>query len=913
MHTQFKGASPALTAEQVIVDMGVEPVTFSGPARFGIVIPVFKHSVLLSEAAQSAVDEARRSGGIIVIVNDGCPFEETHLACLEIAAANSDCVRYLRTPNGGLSAARNRGINEVLRIAPSIEAIYLLDADNRLSKGSMARTFDLLESTGADWVYPSIDKFGLEWSGDYSAPYSVLNHLFQNICEAGSLVHRRVFDAGIRYDETMRQGYEDWDFWLQCASAGFRGVSCSSFGFEYRARRESMVRDSDRVGGELLGYIRRKHKRLFSWHSMIDLEHAEVPRLAIFEADRRKVRLTSQVRLATRTVDDDEIDADFWRHYAAPHAAHFPNFLIFTSAATIDRLEEIKLLDWAFWSLEDLSSKFSFVMLTLRRGGPSIEVELLEGERASAINENDVVAIATTLDCFKACIKDPGTVWVRSILSSRPLPSICTISITAPLAQPLERKSAFKPHYELLRVCDLFRESPFREVAEQKWDWRSPDALLNRAFLFRNVREELRALAPVTTDLLDKGPEVAFVMPVSEFGGVEQVALNLARLFKQRGWRIRFVITMGMRVGNAKAVAEIADTIMFLNDPGSAQWCDSGFVYFGHDLQKWAAEGPVDRLVGQLIGCDAIINFQSMHLNEITGWLRKHGVVTVSSLHLIDRDQFGGTQGHPYWMLAYEHAYDLITAPSEQLLGFCHGTGVPSSKLHLLRNAPTFDVKPEHIEQRFKALQERAAQKELGSPLRVLYIGRLDRQKGLDRLTGVVARTRELGLPIEWRFTGGSVIPDDSAVDAFRESNVWLEPAVYDREAVIERLLWADVILLLSNWEGSPLIILEAQALGAVPIATDVGAISEMIDHGNNGFIVDNTEIGQIVDATVETLNRLSEDTGLLDKVARHAIEGGRETTWANTAKEFLDKIDKMVRAKKRKPTKSCSVKSSKS
>ncbi len=47
-----------------------------------------------------------------------------------------------------------------------------------------------------DWVYPNIDKFGIEWNGNYTTQYSRLLHLtFDNICEAGSLVSRRMLDA----------------------------------------------------------------------------------------------------------------------------------------------------------------------------------------------------------------------------------------------------------------------------------------------------------------------------------------------------------------------------------------------------------------------------------------------------------------------------------------------------------------------------------------------------------------------------------------------------------------------------------------------------------------------------------------------------------------------------------------------
>lgn len=138
--------------------------------RLAIVIPVYKHSVLVTEAIASALHEARLADGVAILVNDGCPYPETHAVCQAFASAEPGLVEYIFTRNGGLSAARNRGIRYALACYPSLEAVYLLDADNRLGAGAMRRALAVLDETGADWVYPNIDKFGLEWNGDFSAP-----------------------------------------------------------------------------------------------------------------------------------------------------------------------------------------------------------------------------------------------------------------------------------------------------------------------------------------------------------------------------------------------------------------------------------------------------------------------------------------------------------------------------------------------------------------------------------------------------------------------------------------------------------------------------------------------------------------------------------------------------------------------
>ena len=178
-----------------------------------VIIPIFKHSGLLAEAVESVLKQQFTRGLHLVLVNDGCPFSETHELCQDYAFAYPEVVTYLRQSNDGLSAARNSGIRHVLEYIPSAEAIYLLDADNRIRPHSLSRAKASLDADPSiDWIYPDIDMFGLASASDYGGPYSLLIHSVMNICEAGSLIHRRVFEAGVLLDTSFNTGWHDWVF-----------------------------------------------------------------------------------------------------------------------------------------------------------------------------------------------------------------------------------------------------------------------------------------------------------------------------------------------------------------------------------------------------------------------------------------------------------------------------------------------------------------------------------------------------------------------------------------------------------------------------------------------------------------------------------------------------------------------------
>ena len=882
--------------ERAIDTFYVEQAVSAYSPSLAIVIPVFKHSVLVTEAVTCAIREAEATCGVVIIVNDGCPYLETHEVCSNFAKSHPGVVDYIRTPNGGLSTARNRGIRHALKRFSAVRYIYLLDADNRIDAGAMRRVIQLIETTGADWVYPNIDKFGMEWSGDYSAPYSVLRHLFQNICEAGSLIHRRVFDRGVFFDETMRKGYEDWEFWLQCASIGFRGVPCPDFGFHYRARRESMVRDSGRSDAEILAYMHQKHKRLYSWKNILRLEHQEAPRFCVVNPVSETYAFTSVPNSYSQMHSLEEIDKNFWWNVASPVNVHFPNFVVVTSSNVMRELSQLRLIDWVFWEVEDLLQNASFVVVTI--GDADSALSAVVRSSSDPFSSRKPSLIATTRECLQACGLDSGTEWIDSLRTERPNPAVSYIDIDSPIKAGLEEAEVSAVLDGLFAVLARLRNSKFALSQLANWEWRKQDALIPSSELFLRSRIHMGAFAPLGRCSIYEEREVAFIVPVMSFGGVEQVAIQLAKQFKNAGWSTRLVITSSSKIEAPERIRDVFDSCLFLNDPGHVLWNPSGYKYYGHDLQKWASEGRVDRLTGLLAGCAAVCNFQAMHSNEVMGWMRRQNVVTLTSLHLIDRDRLGAPEGHPYWMLAYEHAYDLITTPSLHLRDFCSASGVPREKLAMLPNAPTFEITEETLsamEARLDQLNYEIAHLGSKRPLRILSLGRLDRQKGIERLTAVIKMAEVEQIPVEWRLVGSRVMEGDSSFHGLAEMpKVETYPAVYERSAVIGHLLWADVVVLFSHWEGSPLSILEAQALGVIPVATDVGAVSEMIDSGRDGVMIPDQSLDKTVLKAIETIRSLLSPSYRI-LLSRGAIQKAGVLNWSRSSHEVISRVTKLA------------------
>src|SRR5262249_43875196 len=88
------------------------------------------------------------------------------------------------------------------------------------------------------------------------------------------------------------------------------------------------------------------------------------------------------------------------------------------------------------------------------------------------------------------------------------------------------------------------------------------------------------------------------------------------------------------------------------------------------------------------------------------------------------------------------------------------------------------------------------------------------------------------------------------------------------QDRVSEKLAMTDIMLLPSQLESFGLAALEAMACEVVPIATRVGGLPEVIEHGANGFLAD---VGDVATMAGYAIDLLGKETELkrLSKAAR--------------------------------------------
>lgn len=337
--------------------------------KAAIVIPAYKHPGLMIETLASAFRQETDFLFAVVVVNDGCPFRETDYVCREFALSQPN-MYYIHQANKGLSGARNVGIEFCLSVFENLSAIQFLDADDVMCPRMLRRLFLVLEKSGSEvgWAFTDRNEFGFDTFGDLSGGYNPGEHLIRNVTPASSMVARRMLAAGARFDETMKLGMEDWDFWLQGLSLGFRGVHVPAAGLRYRHRAESMSRETSRQEDMIHEYLGAKHVDLFSIDGLLRHEVRHLPRFAIVTPGSDRVRYLTDPDAEPAAIDLATFLERLCRSPHRPGPGLLPPLILVLDAGAEAVLVRHGLLRSVLWSLQRGASGARFAALFLDSG-----------------------------------------------------------------------------------------------------------------------------------------------------------------------------------------------------------------------------------------------------------------------------------------------------------------------------------------------------------------------------------------------------------------------------------------------------------------------------------------------------------------------------------------------------------------
>ncbi len=201
---------------------------------------------------------------------------------------------------------------------------------------------------------------------------------------------------------------------------------------------------------------------------------------------------------------------------------------------------------------------------------------------------------------------------------------------------------------------------------------------------------------------------------------------------------------------------------------------------------------------------------------------------------------------------------DLILCPSEFVLQGLLAAGVPAGKLRLL---------PYGVDLAMFSCPRR--DRNPGRPVRLLFVGRLGRSKGVPYLWEALKLLAKV--PLEARLVGPLAIPEPvrSRLAALAQLT-----GQVPRSQVLRHYAWADVFVFPAICEGSATVCYEALAAG-LPVITTPHAGSVVRD-GKEGFLVPIRD----PEALADRVARLAADPDLRLWMSANARSRAREFSW---------------------------------
>ena len=206
-----------------------------------------------------------------------------------------------------------------------------------------------------------------------------------------------------------------------------------------------------------------------------------------------------------------------------------------------------------------------------------------------------------------------------------------------------------------------------------------------------------------------------------------------------------------------------------------------------------------------------------------------------------------------------------ITISPESLSGFKHYYGIDAPMIVNGRALPKKDVATA-----------------CGTPLRLVSVARISKVKRQDMLARICVNLEREGYDFRLQMVGQC--QDAAVMEGVQNAGCKNLEIVGEVANPLDYLNDADAFCLPSAYEGMPISLIEAMAMGAVPVCTPVGGIINMVQDGVNGILSNDLSKEAYYTALKRFLDLPKEEISALK---RNALDSAQAYTMANCAAQY--------------------------
>lgn len=222
-----------------------------------IIIPCYNDADFIEQAVNSALNQTY-SNTEIIIVDDGSDNRTKKV----LKSIQPKIDQLIVQDNQGQSNARNNGIR-----AAQGEYIVVLDSDDYFEPAFAERALKKISENEEIKVVTCwgrrVEEDTKELSVFKPNGGSISNFIYDNAAIGNSMFRKSDWERVGGYDESMRNGFEDWEFYIRLMELGGEAYVIPEVLFNYRVRKSSTTIKANKIKYDLIRGIIRKNIKIY--------------------------------------------------------------------------------------------------------------------------------------------------------------------------------------------------------------------------------------------------------------------------------------------------------------------------------------------------------------------------------------------------------------------------------------------------------------------------------------------------------------------------------------------------------------------------------------------------------------------------------------------------------------------------
>jgi glycosyltransferase involved in cell wall biosynthesis len=236
---------------------------------FSIIIPCYNQAHFLADCLDSLFQQSYKHWEAIV-VNDGATDNTSEVA--NQFSQNDSRIKLVEKVNGGLSSARNRGIQE-----GKGNYFIFLDADDLFINDCLS-IYERIVNEGNEFIQSGYLCFNKNRNDILYKRRTIPNYenflksiLHSNVGPVnGFVLSKKIVDEVGFFNEQLTS-CEDWDYWIRCAKLGYSPYVINDLLVAFRFVPKSMSKNSIRMLEQGFLVINNHHLQVHSKYIQKDL------------------------------------------------------------------------------------------------------------------------------------------------------------------------------------------------------------------------------------------------------------------------------------------------------------------------------------------------------------------------------------------------------------------------------------------------------------------------------------------------------------------------------------------------------------------------------------------------------------------------------------------------------------------